>query len=55
MDTAIENKNLDMIMDVRVEVSVQLGTAELPMKEVLELSEGSVIQLRQEAKDRPVP
>ena len=51
MDTAIENKNLDMIMDVRVEVSVQLGTAELPMKEVLELSEGSVIQLRQEAKD----
>jgi len=51
MDTTIESKNLDVIMDVKVEVTVQLGTAELPMKEIVELAPGSVVQLRQQAKD----
>ena len=51
MDTTVESKNLDVIMDVKVEVTVQLGSAELPMKEIVELSPGSVIQLRQQAKD----
>lgn len=51
METDTEAKNLDVVMDVKVEVTVQLGSAELPMKEVVELSPGSVIQLRQQAKD----
>ena len=51
MDTAIESKNLDVVLDVKVEVTVQLGSAELPMKEIVELDAGSVVQLRQQAKD----
>lgn len=51
MDSTTEAKNLDVILDVQVEVTVQLGSAELPMKEIVELSPGAVIQLRQQAKD----
>lgn len=51
METTAESRNLDVIMDVKVEVTVQLGSAELPMKEIVELMPGSVIQLRQQAKD----
>lgn len=45
--------NLDMLLDVPVSLSVQLGTTQLPMREVLELGEGSVITLDKEA-DSPV-
>ena len=43
---------MDIVMDVKVNVTVQLGTAELPMKEVVELSPGAQIQLKQNAKDQ---
>ena len=42
---------MDIVMDVKVDVTVQLGSAELPMKEVVELSPGAQIQLLQNAKD----
>ena len=45
--------NLDMVLDVPVSLSVELGCTQLPMKEVLELGEGSVITLDKEA-DAPV-
>jgi flagellar motor switch protein FliN/FliY len=45
--------NLDMVLDVPVSLSVELGSTQLPMKEVLELGEGSVITLDKEA-DAPV-
>lgn len=45
--------NLDMVLDVPVSLSVELGATQLPMKEVLELGEGSVITLDKEA-DAPV-
>ncbi len=49
---ATENaNNLDVILDVMVKVSVQLGSCVLPMREILELSPGSVLQLKQNAKD----
>lgn len=51
MENLIESKNLGVVLDVKVRVTVQLGSCELPMREVLELSPGSVLQLRQEAKD----
>ena len=49
---ATENaNNLDAILDVVVKVSVQLGSCVLPMREILELSPGSVLQLQQNSKD----
>lgn len=45
--------NLDMVLDVPVSLSVELGSTQLPMKDVLELAEGSVITLDKEA-DAPV-
>ena len=42
---------MDIVMDVKVQVTVQLGTAQLPMKEIVELSPGAQIQLKQNAKD----
>ena len=47
----MDSKKLDIVMDVKVNMTVQLGTAELPMKEVVELSPGAQIQLKQNAKD----
>lgn len=51
METVAQDKNLDLLMDVRVNLSVQLGSSELPMKEILELNHGAVVQLKQKAKD----
>ena len=47
----MNSEKMDIVMDVRVNVTVQLGTAELPMREVVELSPGAIIQLKQQAKD----
>lgn len=47
----MEEKTLDIVLDVRVKVTVQLGSCMLPMRDVLELSPGSVIQLNQHATD----
>ncbi|MDQ8202541.1 flagellar motor switch protein FliN [Pelagicoccus sp. SDUM812003] len=46
-----ETKDLGLLMDVRVKLTVRLGSCRMPMKEVMELTPGSVIQLNQEAKD----
>ncbi len=45
--------NLDMFLDVPVSVTVQLGSCQLPMRDVLQLSSGSVVQLEKLA-DAPV-
>jgi flagellar motor switch protein FliN len=37
--------NLDLLMDVPVKLSVELGSCVLPMREVLQLAVGSVVQL----------
>lgn len=47
----LESRNIDVVLDVKVRLSVQLGFCELPMKDIVELSTGSVIQLQQQAKD----
>jgi flagellar motor switch protein FliN/FliY len=47
----MDSKKMDIVMDVKVQVTVQLGTAQLPMKEIVELSPGAQIQLQQNAKD----
>lgn len=40
-----ENKNLSLVMDVTLNLSVELGKTELSIKDVLELTRGSVIEL----------
>lgn len=47
----MEDKALDIVLDVKVKVTVQLGSCMLPMREVLELSPGTVVQLNQHASD----
>jgi flagellar motor switch protein FliN/FliY len=47
----MEEKTLDIILDVKVKVTVQLGSCTLPMRDVLELAPGSVVQLLQHASD----
>ena len=42
--------NLDLILDVPVQLWVQLGTCRLPMREILELSTGTILQLDQHSK-----
>ncbi len=46
-----DTKNLAVIMDVKVELTVRLGSCMLPMRELVELAEGSVLQLDQLATD----
>ena len=46
-----DNKDVSLLMDVKVKLTVQLGSCRMPMREVMELVSGSVIQLNQEAKD----
>lgn len=46
-----ETKNLDLVMDVKVHLTVQLGSCEMMMKDVLELQPGAVVQLNEQAKD----
>ena len=47
----MEDRNLDILPDVKVKITVQLGSSQLPMREVMELQPGSVIQLNQLAND----
>jgi flagellar motor switch protein FliN/FliY len=46
-------QNLDILLDVPVQLSVELGSCQLPMRDVLQLSVGSVVQLDNSA-DSPV-
>ena len=40
-----QTTDLSILLDVPVEVSVQLGSCHLPMREVLNLTTGSIVQL----------
>lgn len=43
------NKNLDILMDIKLQLTVELGRTELPVKKVLELTRGSIIELEKVA------
>ena len=47
----MENKSLDLVLDIKVNVTVQLGSCELPMREVLALVPGTILQLAQKANE----
>lgn len=50
MPATTEDK-LNIVLDVKVRVTVQLGSCLLPMRDVLELAPGSIVQLHQNAND----
>jgi flagellar motor switch protein FliN/FliY len=43
--TEVPPANLEVILDVPVKVTVELGSCQMPMREVLQLASGSVVQL----------
>lgn len=43
------NKNLDLLMDIGITLTVELGRTEIPIKKALELTRGSVIELNKAA------
>jgi len=49
MVNALENQRLNTVLDVKVHLSVRLGTCQLAMRDVLELNPGAIIQLNQRA------
>lgn len=51
MANALEEKNLNIVLDVKVQLTVRLGSCQLAMRDVLELSPGAIIQLDQRAND----
>ena len=52
MNATAENpSNLNIVLDVPVSLTIELGGCQLPMREVLELAPGSVLQLNQHASD----
>jgi flagellar motor switch protein FliN/FliY len=44
-ETAVSSANLKLVMDVELNVSLRFGQRQLPLREVLELTSGSVIEL----------
>ena len=51
MANLTDEKSLDIVLDVKVKVTVQLGSVNLPMRDVLELATGSIVQLMLHASD----
>jgi flagellar motor switch protein FliN/FliY len=47
----MEDNKLNLVLDIKVQLTVRLGTCDLPMREMLELGPGAVIQLNQRAED----
>jgi flagellar motor switch protein FliN/FliY len=54
MNATAENPtNINLVLDVPVNLTIELGGCQLPMREVLQLAVGSVVQLDKPA-DAPV-
>jgi flagellar motor switch protein FliN/FliY len=52
-EAAIDPANLKLVMDVELVMSLRFGQRQLPLREVLELSSGSVIELDRQV-DEPI-
>lgn len=51
--TSSEPRNMDLLLDVEVPISVEVGAARMSLQEILSLSMGSVVRLDKRA-DEPV-
>jgi flagellar motor switch protein FliN len=49
--TAIDPANLQLVMDVELNVSLRFGQCQLPLRDVLDLASGSVIELDRDVDD----
>lgn len=48
--TANSVPNLELLLDVRVKLTVELGACQIPMRDVLQLNPGSVVKLEKAAQ-----
>jgi len=46
-----DNKNLDLLLDIEIPISVEVGRAQMSLEDVLRLVPGSVIALDKKAED----
>jgi len=44
-DATLDKKNLDFILDIPLQVTVELGRTKLLVKDILQLSQGAVVEL----------
>lgn len=44
-ESGLERKNLDFILDIPLQVTVELGRTKLLVKDILQLNQGAVIEL----------
>lgn len=51
MTDVADTRNLGVIMGVKVDLTVRIGSCMLPMREIIELNTGTVLQLDQLASD----
>ncbi|MGA2747857.1 MAG: flagellar motor switch protein FliN [Verrucomicrobiota bacterium] len=42
--------NLELLLDVRVKLTIELGSCQMPLRDVLQLTPGSVVKLDQAAQ-----
>lgn len=45
VDEALQDRNLQMILDIPLRVTVELGRTKMPVSDLLNLAQGSVIEL----------
>jgi flagellar motor switch protein FliN/FliY len=46
-----ERSKMDLLMDVEMPVSVSFGRAQLPLKDVIKLTTGSIVELNRNVRD----
>ena len=51
MVNALDDSRLTTVLDVKVQLTVRLGSCQMAMRDVLELQPGTVVQLGQRADD----
>ena len=51
MNAPSDSQNLQMIMDLKVDLTVHIGSTRLAMRDVMALAPGTVLQLHQEATE----
>ncbi|MEA3212868.1 MAG: flagellar motor switch protein FliN [Chthoniobacter sp.] len=51
MNAALESQNLKLVMDVKLDLTVRIGSTQLTMRDVMALTPGTVLQLSQEATE----
>jgi len=47
----LNDKNLDLLLDLELDVSIRFGKRQMPLRDVLELSAGSVVELDRRTQD----